>query len=725
MRIDEQEHLNKFEIAIAHEQLSSVDFLRTLLKTKDLGVSKADRTRIFLWIREMLRKIRDYIPYVFWSHTKARFGADAEVSRDAYDYTRTDEFHTKEDTLFWMLGMDRRFLDHDLIKQYRALEAMLIDKYGDPEKVKEVLKDVSLSNRGLFLLKGNELAVVEKEAYENYREFALAQAKEGKEYDQSLEMNKGDYFVIPTDTELYKEYEKHLSDIVREKAKEMEPKVEKPAPEVQKTNTEEKKPEPKTEEVQEPANTGYTDIKKSEEWAQQQRIAKIAAETPEKLNGICCKITVVNTKIAKFSKDSVFITMPKAKNVGKNTWYKSPFDLHDKVLELPSSFVKNKFKNGFEIAIPLNYKPKAYDAELKPIFDNDGVQVEIAAPDMLKCFAIKAIRELDVTVSDADIFIDGEPMKNIEFDHFKFAYGNDRAVVLGYDGKDEHVKIPENITVKGRTIPVTEIKDGAFKNNGAVKNLDIGKNVTEIRDCAFMGCKNLETVTMGECVKDVGNGVFKNCEKLTDVTLPGTIESIGSNIYEGCTAIKDLHVSSGEGLIKEFKGVLYKGTELYSYPAGRGDATFKVPKGTTAIGENAFVGCRVADVAMPDSVSKIKFSAFAGCGNLSRVCFDNEEMVVGDRAFYGSSIADIDLYKIKDLGSEALDNTPKQLMACTEYSQEADYSDYHGQDIPEIHVDEGFFYGELSDSEVQGEKIEIESEQKPANLADLLPDMDF
>ncbi len=717
MRIEESEHLNKFEIAIAHEQLNSMDFILKLLKTKDLGVNNEDKLRIVLWLKEMFKRVKEYIPYVIISHAKARLGMKAEVAHDAYDYTKTDEYRSKEDTLFWMLGMDRRFLDHDLIKQYKDLREVLISKYQDVNKVDRILKDISLSKRGLFLLKGHELAVISKEEYEAYHEFAVSQTKDGKVYDQSLEMNKGDIYVIPTDTELYKDYEKHLSDLVKEKK---QPEVKKPVEDIQKTNTEQISKE-KKEEIPIPENTGYTEIKKSQESAQQKRIAKIATETPELLNGMCCKFTVVNSKIAKHTANSVFITMPKAKSVGKNTWLKAPFDLHDKVIELPATFIKNSRNSGIEVAIPLNYKPKIYDKELNPLINDKNEHIEIDATDMIRCFTITAIRELNVDVSNADIFIDGEAMKTIVFDQFKFAYGQDRAVVLGYNGKDESIKIPENISIKGKTIPVTEIKDGAFKENKSVKSIDIGKNITEIRDYAFMDCENLKTISLGTNIKDIGNGIFKGCRGLEDISLPGNIESIGLNIFEGCTGIKDYHIDNDSGLIKEFKGVLYKGTELYSYPAGRNDYSFKIPKRTTAIGENAFAGAQVSNVTISDSVKEIKYGAFNNCGCLNEVRIEGEDVTVGDRAFYNSSLIDIDVHKIKDLGQEALDNTPYSFSCAADYHMDDSY-----EDIPEIYVDSGIFYGDLADVGEQNisktEEI-MPSEQKEG--LNLTPDIDM
>lgn len=63
----------------------------------------------------------------------------------------------------------------------------------------------------------------------------------------------------------------------------------------------------------------------------------------------------------------------------------------------------------------------------------------------------------------------------------------------------------------------------------------------------------------------------------------------------------------------------------------------------TRVGEMAFWEClSITSVALPDSVTQIKYSAFKGCVNLTTISLGNGVTTIGSRAFYDCvSLADI------------------------------------------------------------------------------------
>ena len=103
------------------------------------------------------------------------------------------------------------------------------------------------------------------------------------------------------------------------------------------------------------------------------------------------------------------------------------------------------------------------------------------------------------------------------------------ATVTGAESKDiTKAKIPDKITVSGKTYKVTAIAANAFKGLTKLKTLTIGKNVKEIGKSAFNGCKNLKTITIKTTLltaSSVKSGAFRNCNKKAVVKCPDSVRS--------------------------------------------------------------------------------------------------------------------------------------------------------------------------------------------------------
>ena len=64
---------------------------------------------------------------------------------------------------------------------------------------------------------------------------------------------------------------------------------------------------------------------------------------------------------------------------------------------------------------------------------------------------------------------------------------------------------------------------------------------------------------------------------------------------------------------------------------------YSVKEGTRIICNNAFAGCSLSNIAIPDSVTAIGDSAFSDCSSLSNIVIPNSVTAIGDGAFFGCS----------------------------------------------------------------------------------------
>lgn len=98
-------------------------------------------------------------------------------------------------------------------------------------------------------------------------------------------------------------------------------------------------------------------------------------------------------------------------------------------------------------------------------------------------------------------------------------------VSLKYAGavneKSKKITIPNKVTWKGTSYPVTEIAANAFAKNKQLTKVTIGASVTKIGKKAFYNCQKLKKVVIrGKNVKTVGKKAFKGISKKAKFTLP-------------------------------------------------------------------------------------------------------------------------------------------------------------------------------------------------------------
>lgn len=174
---------------------------------------------------------------------------------------------------------------------------------------------------------------------------------------------------------------------------------------------------------------------------------------------------------------------------------------------------------------------------------------------------------------------------------------------------------------------VTSIGERAFsKCSGLTGKLVIPNSVTSIGLAAFEGCVGLTSITIGNGVTNIRANTFVQCSGLTSITLPDKPISIDYD-FSDTAYYKDS--TNWEN------GVLYIGKHLIKAETSL-SGTFSIKPDTLSIARGAFNGCSnlTGELIIPNGVTSIGDSTFAGCTGLTSIIIPDSVTSIGEAAFY-------------------------------------------------------------------------------------------
>lgn len=103
--------------------------------------------------------------------------------------------------------------------------------------------------------------------------------------------------------------------------------------------------------------------------------------------------------------------------------------------------------------------------------------------------------------------------------------------LVRYFGSDEHVIVPETITVIGEC---------AFSGNQNIKRITLPRRMICIESGAFTNCDATEEIDMPETLDSLGEAAFINCNALKSLVVPEGVRCIGHRTLVGCDSLQEL-----------------------------------------------------------------------------------------------------------------------------------------------------------------------------------------
>lgn len=189
---------------------------------------------------------------------------------------------------------------------------------------------------------------------------------------------------------------------------------------------------------------------------------------------------------------------------------------------------------------------------------------------------------------------------------------------------------------------ITKIADYQFADS-PIKSITIPGTVTTIGMSAFSDCANLTAIDLPTSVTEIDGYAFSSTG-LTAVTLPKHLRKLGTDAFAGCTALKSVFIPlSLQNVSSPFRNctaltdVTFEDgrTELPdTLLEGSGVRQLTVPQTVTKIGYSAFAGCtQLTAITLPAGLTSIGFSAFENCTALTGVALPDSLTALGSGAF--------------------------------------------------------------------------------------------
>jgi len=175
---------------------------------------------------------------------------------------------------------------------------------------------------------------------------------------------------------------------------------------------------------------------------------------------------------------------------------------------------------------------------------------------------------------------------------------------------------------------VTEIGDNPFDSCENLTSIAVSEKneVYDSRDncnaiiekesnTLICGCKN---TIIPDSVTEIGSWAFRGCIGLTSILIPDSVTLILYGVFDGCKNLDSIAVSEGNkkydsrencnAIIKTSANILEVGCK-----------NTVIPDSVTEIGGGAFSGSGIEHIVIPEAVSKIDWTAFYNCNNLTSI----------------------------------------------------------------------------------------------------------
>ena len=149
----------------------------------------------------------------------------------------------------------------------------------------------------------------------------------------------------------------------------------------------------------------------------------------------------------------------------------------------------------------------------------------------------------------------------------------------------------------------------------------------------FYGSQSLQTIKLPRTLKYLGKGFLAECDNLVSVTLPSALNDFDPTAFDDCGKLTSIMIDAKNPYFHSDDSVLFNKdcTELV-FAAKLTD--YVIPNSVVRIRSSAFSNCSgLTSVTFPSGLTEIGSGAFKGCSGLTSLTFPSGLTEIGSGAF--------------------------------------------------------------------------------------------
>ena len=160
--------------------------------------------------------------------------------------------------------------------------------------------------------------------------------------------------------------------------------------------------------------------------------------------------------------------------------------------------------------------------------------------------------------------------------------------------------------------------NAAFQDNANLTKVTFAQGTTAIQDRIFFGCVALRTIIIPDEVIYIGPGAFAGCEALTEIHLPASLQVLNNRLFRGCP-LRSLEIPAG---VIEIEGSALLGTNIAKLTVNPANTVFDSRDNCNAIirtADNTLVAATDGAFipATVDSIAQESFNELYGIRSLT------------------------------------------------------------------------------------------------------------